>query len=157
MTGWVCLKEHLLHYMAVSQYPSTQVRTCVLASMDLSEVETSEDASTQVRSLCIWNGSVLDYVVDYVKYVDVAAKNMKNDLFWFFIIIAASAWYPCAKNQRNRKRYIYIYRYIYWKWTELCLLLLLLSECFILKLKRKRWGWEGRYGSEEPGCGGAGG
>jgi len=62
--------------MAVSQYPSTQVRTCVLASMDWSEVRTSEDASTQVRSLCIWNGSVLDYV----KYVDVAAKNIKNQI-----------------------------------------------------------------------------
>ena len=84
--------------MAVSQYQVRQVCTRVLASMDLSEVRTSEDASTQVRSLCIWNGSILDYV----KYVDVATKNIKNDRFLFFCSSQPLSSMPvCATAKKN--------------------------------------------------------
>ena len=49
------------------QYQVRLERTCVLTSMDLSEVQISEDGRTQVCSLCIWNRSVLDYVTPKIK------------------------------------------------------------------------------------------
>jgi len=49
--------------------------------MDLSVVQTFEDGRTQVRSLCIWNGSVLDYVkdVDAKKFKTFVERRLKKD------------------------------------------------------------------------------